>query len=167
MNVSKLKNGLISALLFIAACVGISCNKSFFVDKSKIVHNGHGYLLFFGNDNCLLILDKSNSIDHFFTDTSKKFGYNVYGEPCGFYGLKPAAEKYLVGLVYPNYKGTSELILEDSIFITTTFFKYVKPPKQKAEWKGPVEFIFNNKRYKIYMSDKFVGRVLQVAGNTM
>lgn len=164
-RIAKLK-----ILLVIIICISISCNKAFFVDKTKIVHNGSGYLLFkkeFHNDVALLILSKDTSIDHFLSDTTEKRAYKLFDDACGFYGLKAVANKYLVDIPYKASQQNIEFTLEDSVFITTTTFKYLKTGKKTTEWKGPFEFIYKNKRYKIYVSDQYIGTVLQVTGNTM
>jgi hypothetical protein len=156
-------------LLVAIICIFISCNKALFVDKSKIIHEGSAYLLFYGDYKGILIPSKNPSIDSFFRDTTKKMGYKIFDDATGFYGLKTASTKYFVEMIYfdTRNKTNKEFTLNDSIYLTTTYFKYLEPHKTKPEWKGPIEFIYKNNRYRIYVSDKYIGIVLQVAGNTM
>ena len=135
-----------------------------FVNKSRVIHETEGYLFYYRSGKCLFVPSKDASITTFMSDTIPKKGYLL--EPvCGIDGLKFLAEKFDVNIVYMDNK--QEFTLPDSIYITTTKFRYLLNRHPSTDFTDVVEFEYKGKRYRINASDSFYGEVLKITGNAM
>ena len=150
--------------LLIIAFFALSCNTILLINKSKVVHEIEGYLLYYRSDKSLFIPSKDTSITSFFKDTSAKKGY-LLQSACGISGLKYVADKFYVDMVYLD--NNQEVLLSDSIYFTTTRFRYLLNKTKSLDFSDTLEFKYNGKRYKIDASDSFYGEVLKVDGNAM
>ena len=151
-------------LLSIVIIFALSCNKIMFVSKSKVIHDAEGYLFYYRSDKCLFIPSKDTSITNFLKDTLTQKGY-LLQSVCGISGLKFVAQKFNIDMVYLDNE--QEVLLPDSIYITTTKFRYLLNRTKSVDFSDTLEFEYKGKRYKIDASDNFYGEVLKVNGNAM
>ena len=151
-------------LILIGIIFTFSCSTKMFVDKSKIVHEAEGYLFYYHADKILFIPSRDTSIINFLKDTTTKKGY-LLQSACGVNDLKWVAQKLMVDMAYLDNK--QEIFLPDSIYLTTTRFRYLSNKINSVDFNDTIEFKYQNKRYKIDASDNFYGEVLKVDGNAM
>lgn len=140
----------------------ISCNVSMFVNKSRIVHQAQGYLLYYRSDKVLFIPNNDTSIDNFFQNTVTKKGYLLHSG-CGIEGLKDVSKKLYIDMIYLDNK--QEVLLPDSVYLTTTKFRYLRNKLKSIDYSDIIEFIYKGTKYKVEVSDDFFGDVLSVEGN--
>jgi hypothetical protein len=139
-----------------------SCNVSMLVNKSRVVHEAQGYLLYYHTNKVLFIPNKDTAIDKFLQDTVTKKGYLLHSG-CGIEGLKDVSKKLYIDMIYLDNK--QEILLPDSVYITSTKFRYLRNKLKSIDYSDTIEFIYKGTKYKIEASDDFFGEVLSVEGN--
>lgn len=149
-------------LLSIVVVFILSCNTSIFVSKSRVIYETQGYFLYYRSDKCLFIPNKDASIDNFLKDTLTKKGY-LLKSGCGVDGLKFVSRKLNVDMIYMDNK--QEVLLRDSVYLTSTRFRYLLNKTKSIDFSDTVEFIYMGMKYKVEASDDFYGEVLTVEGN--
>jgi hypothetical protein len=149
-------------LLSITAVFILSCNTAMFVNKSRVIHEAQGYLLYYHSDKCLFIPNKDTSIGNFLKDTLTKKGY-LLKSVCGIDGLKFVSKKLNVDMIYMDNK--QEVRLPDSVYFTITRLRYLLNKTKDINFSDTVEFIYMGMKYKVDASDGFYGEALTVEGN--
>lgn len=149
-------------LVSIIGAVFLSCNVSMVVNKSRVVHEAKGYLLYYRSDKVLFIPSNDTVIDNFFQDTVTKKGYLLHSG-CGIEGLKDVSKKLYIDMIYLDNK--QEILLPDSVYLTTTKFRYLRNKLKGIDYSDTIGFIYKGTKYEIEASDDFFGEVLSVEGN--
>ncbi|MBN8783394.1 MAG: hypothetical protein J0G98_10030 [Terrimonas ferruginea] len=151
-------------LFFASLILLFSCNKGMFVDKSKIVHHAEGYLFYYPFDKCVFVPSNDTSLANFMSDTATKKGY-LLTPACDIDGLKNVAEKFNVDIVF--MENQKEVLIPDSVYLTTTSFRYILNRPLRANLSSIVEVEYKGKRIRINVAYSFYGEVLKFAGNTI